>query len=87
MILGMTLRTKPEEIYRALIEATAYGMRMVVENYRENGVAVDEVKEYEQRLFAKLENEHGDWLATIEAGHYDDNDEQRLRAILAEMQV
>ncbi|MBP3937704.1 MAG: F0F1 ATP synthase subunit alpha [Clostridia bacterium] len=52
-----------------------------------NGVAVDEVKEYEQRLFAKLENEHGDWLATIEAGHYDDNDEQRLRAILAEMQV
>ena len=52
-----------------------------------NGVAVDEVKEYEQCLFAKLENEHGDWLATIEAGHYDDNDEQRLRAILAEMQV
>ena len=43
MILGMTLRTKPEEIYRALIEATAYGMRMVVENYRSNGVAIDEV--------------------------------------------
>ena len=43
MLLGMTLQTKPEEIYRALIEATAYGMRMVVENYRKNGVQVDEV--------------------------------------------
>ena len=43
MIMGMTLTTRPEEIYRALIEATAYGMRVVVENYRQNGVAVDEV--------------------------------------------
>jgi len=43
MILGMTLRTRPEEIYRALIEATAYGMRMVTDNYRAHGVAVDEV--------------------------------------------
>lgn len=43
MILGMTLKTKPEEIYRALIEATAYGMRIVVENYRKNGVPVEEV--------------------------------------------
>jgi len=43
MLLGMTLQTKPEEIYRALVEATAYGMRRVVENYRQYGVAVDEV--------------------------------------------
>ena len=42
VILGMTLRTRPEEIYRALIEATAYGTRMIVENYRHNGVPVDE---------------------------------------------
>ena len=41
MILGMTLQTKPEDIYRALIEATAYGTRMIIENYRENGVAVE----------------------------------------------
>ena len=27
MMLGMTLQTKPEEMYRALIEATAYGTR------------------------------------------------------------
>lgn len=42
MLLGMTLQTKPEEIYRALIEATAYGTRMIVENFRKYGVAVDE---------------------------------------------
>ncbi|MEQ2440503.1 ribulokinase [Solibaculum intestinale] len=42
LILGMTLQTKPEEIYRALIEATAYGTRMIVETFRENGVPVDE---------------------------------------------
>lgn len=42
MLLGMTLATKPEEIYRALIEATAYGTREIVENYRRNGVPVDE---------------------------------------------
>lgn len=41
MMLGMTLQTKPEDMYRALIEATAYGTRMIIENYRENGVAVE----------------------------------------------
>ena len=42
MMLGMTLQTKPEEIYRALIEATAYGTRMIIETFRENGVDVNE---------------------------------------------
>lgn len=42
MILGMTLQTKAEEIYRALIEATAYGNREIVENFRRNGVPVEE---------------------------------------------
>lgn len=42
MLLGMTLKTKPEEIYRALVEATAYGTRMIIENYREHGVPVNE---------------------------------------------
>lgn len=41
MIVGMTLLTKPEEVYRALIEATAYGTRMIIETFRENGVSVD----------------------------------------------
>jgi L-ribulokinase len=43
VLLGQTLLTKPEEIYRALIEATAYGTRMIVETFRDNGVPVNEV--------------------------------------------
>jgi len=41
MILGMTLQTKPEDIYRALIEATAYGTRVIIEAFKENGVDVN----------------------------------------------
>ena len=43
MILGMTLNTKPEEIYRALIEATAYGANVIVKNFEENGVAINDI--------------------------------------------
>jgi L-ribulokinase len=43
VLLGATLLTKPEEIYRALIEATAYGTRMIVETFRQHGVPVNEV--------------------------------------------
>jgi L-ribulokinase len=43
VLLGATLLTKPEEMYRALIEATAYGTRMIVETFRKNGVPVNEV--------------------------------------------
>ncbi|PKG24825.1 ribulokinase [Niallia nealsonii] len=43
LLLGATLLTKPEEIYRALIEATAYGTRMIVETFRNSGVPVNEV--------------------------------------------
>lgn len=31
MILGLTLGTKPEDIYRALLEATAFGTRMILD--------------------------------------------------------
>ncbi|GHU76156.1 ribulokinase [Clostridia bacterium] len=41
LMIGMTLATKPEEMYRALIEATAYGTRVIVESFRESGVAVE----------------------------------------------
>lgn len=40
MLLGMTLQTTPQEIYRALLEATAYGARMILDTYRESGVPV-----------------------------------------------
>ena len=41
MIMGMTLTTKPEEIYRALIEATAYGAKVIMDAFNESGVQVD----------------------------------------------
>ena len=43
LILGQTLRTTRAEIYRALIEATAYGARAIVERLRAYGVAIDRV--------------------------------------------
>ncbi len=50
-------------------------------------VAVKDVHEYEKRLFAKLENEKGNWLSRIEAGFYEKEDEEELRSVLSEMQV
>lgn len=43
VILGLTLQTKPEEIYRALIEATAYGTRVIVEQYEQNGIEIKSI--------------------------------------------
>ncbi len=43
LMLEFSLLTKPEEIYRALIEATAYGTRMIIETFRENGVPITEL--------------------------------------------
>jgi L-ribulokinase len=40
LLLGMTLTTKPEEIYRALIEATAFGTRMIIESFTGQGLSV-----------------------------------------------
>ncbi len=43
LLIGQTLATRPEEIYRALIEATAYGTRIIIETFEENGVPVREI--------------------------------------------
>ncbi|OGO63409.1 MAG: ribulokinase [Chloroflexi bacterium RBG_19FT_COMBO_47_9] len=43
MLLGATLATKPEEIYRALIEATAYGTRVIIDSFQKNGVPIYEL--------------------------------------------
>jgi L-ribulokinase len=42
VILGLTLATRPEEVYRALLESTAYGTRRIVEAFGEAGVPVEE---------------------------------------------
>lgn len=43
LMLGMTLTTKPEEMYRALIEATAFGKNIIIENFEASGVPIDEL--------------------------------------------
>lgn len=42
MIVGMTLDTKPEEIYRALIEATAFGTKNIIDTFEKEGVSIAE---------------------------------------------
>ena len=43
MILGLTLHTTPAEMFRALVEATAFGARVVIERYKEYGVPIERV--------------------------------------------
>ena len=43
LILGQTLHTTRADIYRALIEATAFGARAIIERIREYGVPIDRV--------------------------------------------
>ena len=43
LLIGLTLNTKPEEIYRALIESTAFGTRMIIETFVNNGLPIDEL--------------------------------------------
>ncbi len=42
LVLGQTLTTRPEEIYRALFEATAFGTREIVSSFNNAGVPVTE---------------------------------------------
>lgn len=43
LILGQTLHTTRAEIYRALVEATAFGARAIIDRLREHGVAIERV--------------------------------------------
>jgi L-ribulokinase len=43
LLVGMTLATRAPEIYRALIEATAFGTRVIIEAFESAGVKVNEV--------------------------------------------
>jgi L-ribulokinase len=42
VLVGMTLSTRPHEIYRALVEATAFGARKIVDTFNDAGVPVRE---------------------------------------------
>lgn len=43
VLIGLTLATRPEDIYRALLESTAFGTRTIIETFRTAGVPVREL--------------------------------------------
>ncbi len=43
MLIGFSLTTKPEDIYRALIEATAFGTRIIIEAFENSGIHISEI--------------------------------------------
>ena len=43
VVVGLTLGTRPEDVYRALLESTAFGTRVIIEAFEESGVAVHEL--------------------------------------------
>lgn len=43
VLLGMTMQTRPEHIYRTLLEATAFGVRNLLENHENAGVSINHI--------------------------------------------
>lgn len=43
VIAGLTLQSTQEEIYRALLEAIAFGNRRIMDNFTENGIELNEI--------------------------------------------
>ena len=43
LLIGQTLATRPHEIYRALLEATAFGTRQIIEAFTSQGVIIEEL--------------------------------------------
>jgi L-ribulokinase len=43
LMLGATLATTPADIYRALLESTAFGTRVIVESLEQAGIRIDDI--------------------------------------------
>jgi L-ribulokinase len=43
VVVGLTIATRPEDVYRALVEATAFGTRKIIESFEESGLPVTEL--------------------------------------------
>ncbi len=43
LVVGLTLATRPPEVYRALLEATAYSKRLIIDTFERSGVPVTKV--------------------------------------------
>jgi len=42
-LFGLTLQTRPEEIYRAMIEGAVFGTRVIVDNFEANGIEINKI--------------------------------------------
>jgi L-ribulokinase len=43
LLIGATLATRAPDIYRALIEATAYGTRVIIEAFEQRGIPINDL--------------------------------------------
>ena len=43
LVVGQTLRTTAPEVFRALVEASAFGARMIIDNFEAHGVPITDV--------------------------------------------
>ncbi|MGO1385800.1 MAG: ribulokinase [Arachnia sp.] len=76
MMVGQTLRTRPEEQYRALLEATAFGVRRIRDSFVESGIEVTEYiaagglirNEFLMQIYADVLNMPISVAATEQAG-------------------
>jgi L-ribulokinase len=43
VLMGLTLQSTPEQIYRSMLESIAFGNRRIIENFGEHGIALSEI--------------------------------------------
>ena len=43
LLLGLTLQTKPEEVYLALLEAVTFGAKVILDAYQRGGIKINEI--------------------------------------------
>lgn len=41
LIIGVTINTKPEDVFRAMIESTAFGTRKIIETFKDSGIEIE----------------------------------------------
>ena len=50
-----------------------------------NDVALDDIKDSQERLYEKLDHEHKDWMVRISQGSWTEEDEEELKGVLNRM--
>ena len=50
-----------------------------------NDVALDDIKDYQECLYEKLDHEHKDWMVRISKGSWTEEDEEELKGVLNKM--